>query len=56
MKKKMFTQDLNMQWIAAKLVTCLLTDEQKQNRISVCVRPTGKLNKFTVSFKGCRGY
>jgi hypothetical protein len=22
----------------------------------VCVRPTGKLNKFTVSFKGCRGY
>jgi hypothetical protein len=34
--QKNFVQDLNMQWIATKLVSCLLTDKQKQNHVSVC--------------------
>jgi hypothetical protein len=40
--QKIFTQDLNMQWIATKLVSCLLTDKQKQNHVSI--RPTRKLH------------
>jgi len=54
--QRILTEDvMMMKWVAAKLVPCLLTEEQKSNHVNVCcdLQEELKNGRPSVSHKSC---